>query len=74
MMRKGVDRIFFAGTPLDEITDFVKSYGTHKLKYRSPGRKSGVQGADWSDRAIAKRLFGDYPYGRPIGGTPPGLG
>ena len=23
-----------------------------------------------ADRAIAKRLFGDYPYGRPIGGTP----
>src|SRR5437762_11697181 len=26
MTRKGVDRIFFAGTPLTEIVDFVKSY------------------------------------------------
>lgn len=34
MRRKGVDRIFFAGTPLDEMIDFVrKSYG----KQRKPG-------------------------------------
>src|SRR5438067_8579887 len=26
MVRKGVDRIFFAGTPLEEIVRFVKSY------------------------------------------------
>ena len=26
-----------------------------------------------ADRAIAKRLYGDYPYGRPIGGTPESL-
>src|SRR5437868_9010803 len=27
MLKRGVDRIFFAGTPLDEIVDFAKSYG-----------------------------------------------
>src|SRR5205814_7727044 len=42
MTRKGVDRIFFAGTPLKEIVSFVKSNANRKQRYRSLGRKSVV--------------------------------
>lgn len=33
-------------------------------------REMGVSRSFVADRAIAKRLYGDYPYGRPEGGTP----
>jgi zinc protease len=33
-------------------------------------REMGVSPSFVADRAIAKRLYGDYPYGRPVGGTP----
>lgn len=36
-------------------------------------RDMGVSPAFIADRAIAKRLYGDYPYGRPAGGTPDSL-
>src|SRR5689334_3904630 len=63
MTKRGVDRIFFAGTPLSEIVDFAKSYGS-KAPNRSHGRKSVVpratnaksQANAWTDRAIAKLL------------------
>jgi methylmalonyl-CoA mutase cobalamin-binding domain/chain len=63
MTRRGVDRIFFAGTPLNEIVEFAKSYGS-KSAIGSHGRKSVVPprlakpraAQQWSDRAIAKLL------------------
>jgi zinc protease len=33
-------------------------------------REMGASPSFIADRAIAKRLYGDYPYGRPVGGTP----
>src|SRR5439155_9166350 len=50
MTKNGVDRIFFAGTPLNEIVSFVKTYASRKHSYRTHVRKPGVS----SDRAIAK--------------------
>lgn len=42
MLRRGVDRIFFAGTPLDEITGFVlKQYGGSGTARRAPGGATG---------------------------------
>ena len=51
MQRKGVDRIFFAGTPLAEMVTFVqKSYGgTGKKQLRKPGRRL-------NDRQLARWL------------------
>src|SRR5437879_10957924 len=49
MQKKGVDRIFFAGTPLSEIVKFVKiAYNTH----RRAGWRAG--GETISDRRIAR--------------------
>ncbi|PYJ85354.1 MAG: hypothetical protein DME22_09530 [Verrucomicrobia bacterium] len=51
MQKKGVDRIFFAGTPLSEIVKFVKiAYNTH----RRAGWRAG--GETISDRRIARML------------------
>src|SRR5262245_42794165 len=51
MHRKGVDRIFFAGTPLAEMVKFVqKAYGgTGKKQLRKPGRRL-------NDRQLARSL------------------
>lgn len=36
-------------------------------------RETSISPAAVADRAIATRLFGDFPYGRPYGGTPESL-
>jgi zinc protease len=36
-------------------------------------RDSAVSPAAVADRAVATRLFGDFPYGRPVGGSPEDL-
>ena len=53
MQKKGVDRIFFAGTPLSEMVKFVKNtFGAHRrLGLRARGKT-----ASGSDRQIAKML------------------
>lgn len=64
MIRGGVDRIFFAGTPLDEIVSFVLAYGTRRKAGRAAAdrRRGGVsrdrRSADGvpSDRRIATLL------------------
>jgi methylmalonyl-CoA mutase len=61
MTQRGVDRIFFAGTPLAEMVEFVKGYATRSAPPRSRrrGRKSAGSSAsasDTSDRTIAKLL------------------
>jgi methylmalonyl-CoA mutase cobalamin-binding domain/chain len=52
MTRGGVDRIFFAGTPLDEIVSFVLAYGER----RPAGRVAADRGGFSSDRRIARLL------------------
>src|SRR5688572_1204572 len=37
-------------------------------------RDTNVSPSQWADRAIAARLFGDFPYGRPHSGTAESLG
>lgn len=37
-------------------------------------RETGVSPPSWADRAIAARLFGDFPYGRPQAGSAESLG
>ena len=42
MSREGTDRIFFAGTPLDEMISWVKTtYGEKRLKAQEPSFKQG---------------------------------
>ena len=36
-------------------------------------RETAISPATVADRAISSRLFGDFPYGRPSGGTPEDL-
>lgn len=47
LRRRGVDRIFFAGTPLDEIVRFVTTAYAHAAPGRPPSR---------GDRALARSL------------------
>jgi methylmalonyl-CoA mutase len=49
MRRRGVDRIFFPGTPLEEIVQFVRD------QYGHPTAAS-TSGGDTPDRALARRL------------------
>src|SRR5207249_685484 len=72
MKRKRIDRIFFAGTPLSQIVQFVKSY-------RTRGRKSVVRAraksqAMWSDRTIAKMLTDLKSPSSNNGHAPPTIG
>jgi methylmalonyl-CoA mutase len=72
MQRRGVDRIFFAGTSLDEIVGYVKS-----LEARRPALKAGGSKASF-DLGISLKLraagvVGASPAGPPtIGITGPG--
>ena len=71
MQKKGVDRIFFAGTPLSEIVKFVKlTYGAHR---RAGWRARGETISD-SDRRIARMLTaaeaGDRDEGADFRGAP----
>ena len=56
MTRGGVDRIFFAGTPLDEIVSFVLAYGKRRPAGRGPASDGASAGQVPSDRRIAKLL------------------
>ena len=71
MQKKGVDRIFFAGTPLSEIVKFVKiAYGAHR---RAGWRARGETISD-PDRRIARMLTaaetGDRDEGAYVRGAP----
>ena len=71
MQKKGVDRIFFAGTPLSEIVKFVKiAYGAHR---RAGWRARGETISD-PDRRIARMLTaaetGDRDEGACFRGAP----
>lgn len=50
MQRRGVDRIFFAGTPLDEIIAFIKKSYSVRAKANRPGK------AEPAERQLARRL------------------
>ena len=52
MMRRGVDRIFFAGTPLDEMSAFVREKYGGSRKVRSKTKLSDP------DRVLARKLTG----------------
>ncbi len=77
MQKKGVDRIFFAGTPLSEMVKFVKNtFGAHR--HRGPRARGKT--ASGSDRQIAKMLTaaesgdgeeGAYGRGLPAKGNGP---
>jgi methylmalonyl-CoA mutase len=58
MQRKGVDKIFFAGTPLSRMVDFVQhAYGSGRGK--SAGKSAPVRASKadaWSDRKLARLL------------------
>src|SRR5439155_9310171 len=55
MQKKGVDRIFFAGTPLSEIVKFVKTaYHAH----RRAGWRAGGETISDPDRRIARMQIG----------------
>lgn len=61
MTRHGTDRIFFAGTPLDEIVAFVRGYEERErkprtIKARSPKKKAAT--GNVSDRDVARMLTG----------------
>jgi methylmalonyl-CoA mutase len=60
MVKRGVDRIFFAGAPLSEIVAFVRGYSTRKpsLK-RTRARK--LDAGFPADRAIAQMLSESMP-------------
>lgn len=60
MVKRGVDRIFFAGTPLDEIVTFVRSYATKKAAARKRATRTSTAGFP-ADRAIAGMLSGLIP-------------
>jgi methylmalonyl-CoA mutase len=71
MTRKGVDRIFFAGTPLSDMVRFVQGYGDRK-----PGRsRTNRKPAPGSDREIARLLTESRPVAPRNGRTaPPTIG
>ncbi|MDP9292236.1 MAG: hypothetical protein M3O82_07730, partial [Verrucomicrobiota bacterium] len=79
IMRKGVDRIFFAGTPLSEMVAFVKKqYGSAATPTaRDRSGRSGRNGATDFDLTINRKLDGGRGDGavrrtRTIGITGPG--
>src|SRR4051794_11064072 len=55
MQKKGVARFFFAGTPLSDIVEHVKSYA-RPVPIRATRRPTRKSGSSLSDRAIAKAL------------------
>lgn len=50
MQKRGVDRIFSAGTPLDEIVAFIKKSYSVRAKVNKPGK------AEPAERQLARRL------------------
>ncbi|MBD0325873.1 MAG: insulinase family protein [Pyrinomonadaceae bacterium] len=58
-------RTALVSTPL--TADTVKGLRDARIKL---SREMGISSALLADRAIAARLFGDYPYGRAAAGTP----
>lgn len=50
MQKRGVDRIFFAGTPLDEIVAFIKKSYSVRAKANKAGK------AEPAERQLARRL------------------
>jgi zinc protease len=58
-------RTALVSTPL--TADTVNGLRDARIKL---SREMGISSALLADRAIAARLFGDYPYGRPAAGTP----
>ncbi len=60
MMKLGVDRIFFAGTPLSEIVAFVHRYAMRKRSAKRARARKPAAGFP-SDRAIAQLLSGTMP-------------
>jgi methylmalonyl-CoA mutase len=66
MGRHGVDRIFFAGTPLDEIVAFVAGYATRRpAGRRRPRAASAPRGGMPTDAALAALLDAGGPAPRP---------
>jgi methylmalonyl-CoA mutase len=66
MVKRGVDRIFFAGTLLDDIVAFVRSYATKKPSTRKSSAREPTVGFP-SDRVIARMLSGLTPPPKPSG-------
>jgi methylmalonyl-CoA mutase cobalamin-binding domain/chain len=65
MRRKGVDRIFFAGTPLDEMTQFVRTtYATPRRRARASKR------AEDPDQRLARLLTTLKPSAATARGLP----
>jgi methylmalonyl-CoA mutase cobalamin-binding domain/chain len=68
MRRNGADRIFFAGTPLAEMVEYVRqTYGG--IGWRAPGLRSGAD-ARGPDRRIARLLSAALAGGRSGGAAP----
>jgi methylmalonyl-CoA mutase len=56
MQKHGVDRIFFAGTPLDEIVAFVRGFGTRRRTAKTAHGKTASGFPE--DREVATMLSG----------------
>jgi len=72
MTRQGVDRIFFAGTPLDEIVSFVLAYGKRRgVRHRTA---KSPRGTFPTDRTIARTLSELGPLPRRLASQPRTVG
>ncbi len=82
MRRKGVDQIFFAGTSLADMTDYVrKNYGKQRMK-RAPAKSPDIElarkltgiedKADRAKRSVSKRPRKKHQTSKVIGFTGPG--
>ena len=69
MLRQGTDRIFFPGTPLGEMVDWIKSHygGPHKEEL-NPDAGYIKGGGTGSHRDLARRLtHAESQFSRPVG-------
>jgi methylmalonyl-CoA mutase cobalamin-binding domain/chain len=69
MLRRGTDRIFFPGTPLVEMIDWIKGhYGGPPKEELNPDAGYSKGGGTGSDRDLARRLtHAEARFSRPVG-------
>jgi hypothetical protein len=69
MLRRGTDRIFFPGTPLVEMIDWIKGhYGGPPKEELNPDAGYSKGGGSGSYRDLARRLtHAEARFSRPVG-------
>lgn len=68
MRKAGVDKIFFAGTPLKEMIEYIKT------TYGAPAAGTKKDSSSWSDRSISRMLTSGKSMVKNGKTTPPVIG